>query len=235
MRHKRAGRPPVKNHSTLLYLRQAKGLSQRTLGAKVGLRSTDISKFEHGRRGISLSKIIPLAQYFGVSCSTLLNNDFKAVFASMNKPIEINEAARARNIERQLGRSKSGFEAEDWVYLQEQEKLKDTEYCYAVNPNYSVNERSHFDILSFTPDGDFIYIEVKGSKGGLEEPFFMSTAELAFLEECMIQGLNYELHRVIYAKDPEKRKRIIYTPKEVLENYIYEPSNYLFRLKEEVL
>ena len=120
-------------------------------------------------------------------------------------------------------------------YLQEQEKLKDTEYCYAVNPNYSVNERSHFDILSFTPDGDFIYIEVKGSKGGLEEPFFMSTAELAFLEECMIQGLNYELHRVIYAKDPEKRKRIIYTPKEVLENYIYEPSNYLFRLKEEVL
>lgn len=232
MKRKRAGRPPAQNHSTLLYLRTANGLSQRVLGEKVGLRAMDISKFEHGRRGIALSKILPLAQYLGVSCSTLLYNNFTEVFARMKKPIETNVAARERQARRQAGRSKVGYEGEDWVYQLELAKLSGTPYAFAVNPNYSGDDHARFDILSFTTSGEFLHIEIKSTNGGLREPFYMSSSELAFLEDCLASGEHYELHRVIYAKDPNKRKRIIYTARDVLEKFDYEPNTYLFRLKE---
>ena len=234
MKRKRAGRPPAQNHSTLLYLRTANGLSQRVLGEKVGLRAMDISMFEHGRRGIALSKILPLAQHLGVSCSTLLYNNFEEIFARMKKPIETNAAARERHVRRQAGRCKVGYEGEDWVYQLELAKLSGTPYAFAVNPNYSCDDHARFDILSFTTTGEFVHIEVKSTDGSIQEPFYMSAAELAFLEDCIESGNRYELHRVIYAKEPCKRQRIIYTAKEVLENFSYEPNTYLFRLKEAV-
>ena len=226
------GRPPTKSHSALLYLRTAQGLSQRELSSKVELSPMDISKFERGHRCISLSKAISLARYFGVSCSSLLYDDFPAIFDRLKQPIPVDYAARERQVRRQAGRSKVGYEGEDWVYNLELEKLKGTSYAYAVNPNYSGNERSGFDILSFTRSGEWTYIEVKSSKGGMDEPFFMSAAELLFLERCLNEGLRYELHRVSYVRDPDKRERIIYSAQEVLEKFDREVNTFKFTPKE---
>lgn len=226
------GRPPVKNHSALLYLRTARGISQRDLAAKVGIKPMDISRFEHGRRGLSLPKAMKLAQYFGVSCTSLLYDNFTEIFSRMNKPITINVAARERSQRRQLVRSKVGYEGEDWVYQLERDRLAGTPFAYAVNPNYAGEERAGFDILSFSETGEWIYIEVKTSKDDLNEPFFMTSAELLFLESCLRDGHRYELHRVSHVNDPDKRERVIYSAKEVLEKFDREPNSYKFTPRE---
>lgn len=226
------GRPPVKNHSALLYLRTANGMSQRELAAKVGLKPMDISRFEHGRRGLALPKAMALAQCFGVSCTSLLYNNFNEIFSRMKQPIQTNVAARERQQRRQAERSKVGYEGEDWVYQLELDKLAGTSYAYAVNPNYAGEERAGFDILSFDTNGEWIYIEVKTSKGGMDEPFYMSAAEFLFLETCLRDGVRYELHRVSFVNDPAKRERVIYSAKDVLEKFDREPNNYQFTPKE---
>lgn len=232
---KRRGRLPTQNRSALLYLRTANGMSQYELAEKVGLKPMDISRFENGRRGLALPKAVTLAQCLGVSCSALLRDDFDEIFARMKKPIQINIAARDRQERRQAGRCKTGYEGEDWVYQLELAKLSGTPYAYAVNPNYAGEERAGFDILSFSETGEWIYIEVKASKGGINEQFHMPAAEYLFLENCLHDGVRYELHRVIYVNDPDKRERVIYSAKDVIEKFDREPSNYVFTPKKEVV
>ena len=231
---KKSGRPPAKNHSALLYLRTANGMNQQELADKVGLKPMDISRFEHGMRGLALPKVVALAQCFGVTCSALLRDDFKDIFARMTRPIQTNVAARERQERRQAGRSKAGYEGEDYVYQLELDKLSGTPFAYAVNPNYAGEERTGFDILSFTETGEWIYIEVKSSKGGLNEPFYMSAAEYIFQQNCLQEGVRYELHRVSYVSDPDKRERVIYSAKDVLEKFDCAPNNYEFTPKKEV-
>lgn len=231
---KRSGRPPAMNRSALLYLRTANGMSQKELATKVGLRPMDISRFEHGFRGLALPKAMALAQCFGVSCTALLRNDFTEIFSRMKQPIQTNVAARERQQRRQDGRSKAGYEGEDWVYQSELDKLAGTPYAYAVNPNYAGEERAGFDILSFTETGEWIYIEVKASKGGMNEPFYMSAAEYLFLQNCLHDGVRYELHRVCFVNDPVNRERIIYSARDVLEKFDCQINNYQFTPKKEV-
>ena len=101
-------------------------------------------------------------------------------------------------------------------------------------PNYAGEERAGFDILSFTEAGEWIYIEVKASKGGMNEPFYMSAAEYLFLQNCLHDGVRYELHRVCFVNDPVNRERIIYSARDVLEKFDCQISNYQFTPKKEV-
>lgn len=53
-------------------LRKERDLSQKDLGEAVGLSHKAISTLESASRGISMEKLIALAEYFGVSTDYLL-------------------------------------------------------------------------------------------------------------------------------------------------------------------
>lgn len=224
-----------KHESVLLFLRIAKGISQRELAGELNMSAMEISRFENGWRGMPLSKVYKLATYFGVSRSALLWDDFAEVFSRMTHPIEPNQQQRQRNHQRQEARERIGYVGEDWVVEQERQKLAGTCYANAVNPNYGSEEHTGFDILSFDRDGNHIYIEVKATVGCADQPFYMSSGELRFLEECLYTGKNYQLHRVSYANDPERRERTIYSAREVLDYFERKPNSYLMRRKRGVV
>lgn len=235
---KLCGRPTnrdaSKHESVLLYLRTAKGISQRELADALGMSTMEISRFENGWRGLTFSRAQKLANYFGVTPSALLWDDFTKVFERMTRPIETNQRQRERNHKRQEGRERIGYAGEDWIVEQERQKLAGTCYANAVNPNYANEEYTNFDILSFDRNGNRIYIEVKATVGCADQPFYMSAGELRFLEECLYAGKNYQLHRVCYANDPTQRDRVIYSAREVLEYFDRKPNSYLMRRKKEV-
>ena len=53
-------------------LRKERGISQKELGAGVGLSYKAISTLESGSRSTTIEKLIALAKYFGVSTDYLL-------------------------------------------------------------------------------------------------------------------------------------------------------------------
>ena len=53
-------------------LRKQRGLSQKELGAEIGLSHKSISTIESGLTSTSIEKLILLAQFFGVSTDYLL-------------------------------------------------------------------------------------------------------------------------------------------------------------------
>ena len=120
----------------------------------------------------------------------------------------------------------NGLRGEVLVLRHEREKLAGTPYENAVDPNYALDPGFGFDLLSFTPDGKPLYIEVKATSDTGNTPFFMTANEKDFMELCRDTGRNYELHR-IYDLDGTP-KRIIYTPKE-LSRFQFIPNDYLVK------
>jgi len=53
-------------------LRKEANLSQKALGEAIGLSHKAISTLESGARGISVEKLVALAEYFGVSIDYLV-------------------------------------------------------------------------------------------------------------------------------------------------------------------
>ena len=218
----------VKEESALRFLRLAEGIDRETLGGEVGVEPCAIQTFEEGCRWLPLCDAASLSDFFAVGCSTLLNDDMREAAAAVTHPIRWSgQQQKNRNRIRQTYRERIGGEGEAWVAQMERDKLMGTPYANAVNPNYANEPECHFDILSFTPEGECIYIEVKSTAGGDDAPFFMTSAELRFLRRCINEGKRYELHRVIYATKPNLRRRLIYTAREVLEQFELLPSSYL--------
>ncbi len=59
----------------ILLVRVARGLTQAELGDAIGLEKSAISKYEKGRRGISLCSIVAIADALGVDVQSLLFGD----------------------------------------------------------------------------------------------------------------------------------------------------------------
>ena len=221
--------------SVLRYLRLAAGLSREALAKEVGLTVEDIELFETGSRWLPLELVIKLSDYFCVSCTALLWDDMEEVTDLFQHPIRRETGERRGEQQaRQTYRRRIGDAGEAWVAELEREKLVGTAYANAVNPNYSSEETAHFDILSFTPTGECVYIEVKSTAGEEGQPFFLTASELQFAEQCLYEGKRYELHRVSYVTDPERRARTVYTAQQVLELFDRIPSTYLMCRKEAV-
>lgn len=224
-----------KKESALRYLRLASGISREELASELGLEPDSVAAFEEGCRWMPLCDMVNLSDFFAVGCSALLNDDMQEAAASIGHPIirDILRQQERRRL-RQEYRERIGNEGEEWVTQMERVKLAGTPYANAVNPNYADDPDSHFDILSFTPEGECVYIEVKATVGGDDVPFFMTTAELRFLRKCIDEGRRYELHRVTHVTDPARRLQDVYTAEELLEQFELFPGSYILGKKLEV-
>jgi len=209
---------PSNQESALLSLRMLNGLSQKELAEATGLALNDISRFENGRRGLSLDKVLILAEFFGVSCHSILFNDFGDLLARAPAPIVVGLQKCDNDHDSPLGRVHNDEIGENYVYEMERLKLANTPYADAINYN-RVETQSRFDILSKNLKGKPVYIKVKTTSGSEDEPICMSVSEYEFLLECMHRSWNYELHRVYYVNDPKCRGRVVYSVSEIFQQF----------------
>lgn len=90
-----------------------------------------------------------------------------------------------------------------------------------------------YDIVSYFPDGQEKFIEVKSTMGKIESPYFMSVNELEFLKENLE---TYFLYRVALVEgNVEASSLEIITANDVLGNYDIVPSQFKVGLKKESL
>ena len=208
-----------KTISLAWFLRHRSGLTISELSEEAGVSAMSISRFENDSVSTMLCNIAPLADFFKVPASLLLVNDLNAGLSVITEAVAARHKLAQRFKEQQEAQHRTGISGEEYVYLREFEKLKGTRWQKLVDPNFANNPHSHFDILSFDLDGTPVCIEVKATKGSGDKPFYMSKPELDFAVECLENGTRYELHRVYFVDDPEKRDRDIYTPEELLDKF----------------
>lgn len=212
----------------LSYLRAKEGLSQGQLAEKVGLVANDICRFEHGRLG-RVWKYRELAKYFGISVDTLVRDDIQAVAAELKDKIVVSHRPQEEFQRKEALKIRVGFEGEDIIAEAERASLAGTAYANAVNPCYAESADAGFDILSFTPDGQPRYIEVKTTNQPAANTSFIMTAnELNFMNYCREKGLLYEIHRVYALKNRQDWKRVVYTLED-MEDFEFIPRDYRVR------
>ena len=93
-------------------------------------------------------------------------------------------------------RQKIGDIGERYVYECEKNRLAGSEYAERVDPTPAQNPQNGYDILSYTMNGEPIYIEVKSTIGDLNAPFYLTKNERETANHIRKQGGIYQIHRV---------------------------------------
>lgn len=207
-------------------MRSRMNLNQKQISRETGLTQNDLSRMEKGNFRARIEKFKILADYFKISLEALLYNDVKVALQSFKEPCKMSHEMFARMKDIRDRCDDIGRKGEEWVYKLEREKLKGTGYENAVNPNFANVEDAHFDALSFELNGNPILIETKTTSGNEDEPFYMSFDELERARDCLENKQKYEVHRVFYIDNPQKRGRNIIPVKELFCEYEFEPISY---------
>lgn len=217
--------------NTLTFLRLHYGLTQEQLAKKCGLTVLDIGKCERKQFTVQLYKLQRIASFFHVPLNAILYDRFDLALPSLRTPAVIRPSAKTAIRQRQIKSIDNGLCGEEYVLAQERKKLAGTMYENAIDPHYSLDPGYGFDLLSFTADGELLYIEVKTTSGKAEAPFFMSANEKLFMEQCRSAGLQYELHRV-YDIDRHPRQ-LVYTLDD-LRHFQFITHDYLVKEKKAI-
>ena len=146
--------------------------------------------------GIQLIKLQTLASHLHVPLDVIIHDRMDQALASLHTAPVIDHASKIKLRNTQLKRLDNGLRGEELVLAKERKKLAGTPYENAVDPHFALDPSFGFDLLSFTPDGNQLYIEVKTTSDKKNTPFFISASEKAFMEFCHKTGRRYELHRV---------------------------------------
>jgi len=215
------------------YLRHREGLTIAQLSQKTGISAMSISRIENGKWSVDIGPVLTLAKYYDVSVDAILRNDFMGIAAGLKE-----QTAPLHKMYEQFAKinaicQNNGLTGEQWVYLQECKRLERTVMKNAVNANYADDPEAHFDILSFTPDGQPIIIEVKSTNKGPGKDFYISAAELQVAKDCLEAGIRYEIHRVYYVQDARKIGCKVITAEELFRDYNIEPKNFRVSKKKE--
>ena len=210
--------------SVVCYLRVYLGLSQQKLAELTGLSANDICHIERGK-GVQLRTVRTLAGFFHITIDTIINNSFGAIGSVLPSLPVINEETRARRLSTNARKDKTGLLGEEVAAQLEREKLVGTPYAALVNPNFAYVEGAGFDILSFTPEGKHLFIEVKASRSRKNDPFSISQNELDFMYFCLENDLNYVLYRIYALKSRDKYLVKIYTAQD-LAHCRFTPASY---------
>ena len=108
-----------------------------------GLSAMTISRIENGNCASGWDKLQTLARHHGITIDALVRNDFSAVLPTLTKSA-VAKHKMYGDYEKIVSLChQNGLSGEDWVFLQEREKLKGTPYENAVNPNYAEIGRAH--------------------------------------------------------------------------------------------
>lgn len=213
---------PAEN--VITFLRVHYGLTQQQLAEACGLNVMDVGKLERKEYGIQLIKLQTLASHLHVPLDVIIHDRMDLALASLHTAAVIDHASKIKLRNTQLKRLDNGLRGEELVLAKERKKLAGTPYENAVDPHFALDPSFGFDLLSFTPDGNQLYIEVKTTSDKKNTPFFISASEKAFMEFCHKTGRRYELHRVFdIDRNP---KRVIYTSEDLL-HFRYTPHDYL--------
>jgi len=123
-----------------------------------------------------------------------------ALYLNSNKASTRNMLAQQQEYRHHVGDT-----GERYVLEMERLKLKDTMYANLVK-DVSDDFSIKYDIISYTLDGEELFIEVKSTENAsLDRAFIMSSNELHFAWSCYQRGKPYELHRVYDLKGEPKR------------------------------
>ena len=119
-----------------------------------------------------------------------------------------------------------GRAGEYMVFSRETEKLKTLGINKKAELIAGADDTAGYDIKSYDENGNEIYIEVKTTPKGIDEPFYISANEA----RCSILNSNkYYLYRV-YDFDYKNRTGKMYITKgDVFENFEFEASSYVFK------
>ena len=211
---------PPGSLNILTFLRTREGLSQKEPSGKLGMKPMVISNME--RFGpASMDKAIRVARFFGITVDAALTNDMEAVASTFTAPVKANHKTSFQMEKLSIRRIKLGRQGEDWVYRHELERLQDTPYRNAVNPNFANDLNAGFDILSFDRDGTPKRLEVKTTTGHADKPFTLTENELQTLRDCVSKGLSYEIYRVYdFRRSP---KVLVISGEELLREFCLTP------------
>jgi transcriptional regulator with XRE-family HTH domain len=208
------------------YMRRRFNLTQKQISKKTNLTQNDISRMERGNFSHGMEKFLTLSHFFDIPLEALLFNNIKLIFNTFKAPPKVEHKLSQYYATLREKQEITGLNGEDWVYQLELEKLKETDYRHAVNPNYADDVDAHFDILSFEYDGTHILIEVKTTTGDVDEAFYCSVDELKKAKECLKNGSRYEIHRVFRMNERKKRGRHIIPADNLFSDYEFIPVTY---------
>jgi len=214
-------------------MRRRFNLTQKQISKKTNLTQNDISRMERGNFSHGMEKFLTLSHFFDIPLEALLYNNIKLVLRTFRAPTKAEHKLSKYYTTLRKKQEITGIKGEEWVYQLELEKLKETDYRHAVNPNYADDVDAHFDLLSFDEDGTNILIEVKTTTGEADEAFFISADELKKAKECLNNRSRYEVHRVYRINNEKKRGRHIIPADELLsDDYVFIPVTYMVKKKE---
>lgn len=218
--------------SLALYLRIARGYSQKELSWASGLTCNDICRIEQGNMALGIGKLIRLARTLETTPDALFHNDFSVLSGHALTYRRKKRTCRERLHRYQRRCEQIGDRGEAWVAQLEAERLKGSAYEGLVNTGYANERKPCCDMVSFDlQTGQPVVIEVKSTTGDADEVLYFSEGELQLLRRCAAEDIPYELHRVYWVDDPARRAQRVYTAEEVLQAFDIVPNHYIFRPK----
>ena len=218
--------------SAIRMLRAMEGLTIGALAKAVGLQFCDILRIEHGRNCL-IGRYVSLAEYFDVSVDALVKNDICAIALALKAPVEQKLSLQESMKKYRDECSRIGDKGQQLAYQWELDRLDSigSQLVFLVNPNCADDRKLGFDMLSFDEFSNPIYIEVKATKNSPETPFKASHAELSKALECLENGSIYQVHRIGYVDQPDKRTLKIISAQDLINDFDVKPVEYLFTKK----
>ena len=201
--------------SVVCFLRVYLGLSQQKLAKLTGLSANDICHIERGK-SVQLGTVKTLARFFHITIDTIVNNSFEAIGGALPSLPVVNEEARARRLAINARKDEIGLLGEEIAAQLERERLVGTPYATLVNSNFADMLGDGFDILSFTPEGEQLFIEVKATVSRKPKEPTLTQNELNFMNYCLENDLNYVLYRIYALKSRDKYLVKVYTAQDLI-------------------
>ncbi|PQJ79559.1 DUF3883 domain-containing protein [Polaribacter porphyrae] len=127
---------------------------------------------------------------------------------------------------KQLVSSRLGLLGEELIIEYEKSKIKKLKKENILNDNIIVEKKRDgegYDILSYDKNGNKLFIEVKTTKGKINEPFYLSINEKAFYEKHKSQYIIYRLYEF---NNLSKTSKLYKIEGSELDDFNFNPTNF---------
>lgn len=206
------------------------GLTQVELAKKAGITPADLNEMINKEPYGLITKYQRLAQYLGISVDCIVNNDILGIsesFFDLHSPGSYQGVIQNRH-------SIFGREAEEEAFFMERERVASFSPVLSrlVLPYFKLRASSPgYDILSYSPDGSPVYIEVKNAAKSNPTNFRLTSHEYEVACSTLESGLPYLIYLFSGWRTDDQRLEIKPFSTLTSENRIA-PKSYLCDLRE---